>query len=105
MYDLNNILAKIDQVPDIEHNKLLLLIRCKIYIELKKYHEAKLDLDSLRSPNYEYIPYIYLLREYSDFWSYLFENFKINDDDFSKIGIASEINKFMYESKRIFKFY
>ncbi|GES80193.1 hypothetical protein GLOIN_2v1846730 [Rhizophagus clarus] len=46
--DLNNILKKIDQDLDIFNvtkSKLLLLIRCKILIELKKYHKAKIDLD------------------------------------------------------------
>ncbi|PKY57988.1 TPR-like protein, partial [Rhizophagus irregularis] len=39
--DLNNILTKINQIPNISENKLLLLIRCKIHIELNKYYEAK----------------------------------------------------------------
>ena len=54
---------------------------------------------------YEYISYIYLLREYSDFWLYLFEVYKINDYDLSKLGIINKFNKYMYKGKRIFKFH
>ena len=28
-----------------------------------------------------------------------------NNDDYSKLGIINEFNKYMYKSKRIFKFY
>ncbi|GES87313.1 hypothetical protein GLOIN_2v1869728 [Rhizophagus clarus] len=100
--DLNNTLTKINQIYKIENHKLLLLFRCKIFIELKKYYEAKLDLDILYDSiifNYEYISYIYLLQEYSDFWLYVCE---INDDDFSKLGIINEFNKYIYIKTRIY---
>jgi tetratricopeptide (TPR) repeat protein len=106
--DLSNILTKINQIPlNIDKNKLLLLIRCKIYIELKKYHEAKVDLKMLfRLTKYYYknILYIYLLREYSDFWLYLCKICKYNNNDFTKLGIVNEFSKYMYKGKKIFKF-
>jgi tetratricopeptide (TPR) repeat protein len=101
-----DILAKINQVTNIKDSKLLLLIRCKLYIELKMYHEAKLDLYLLYTYIYhnriyitEYISYIYLLQECMDFWSYIDIG---NNNDFSKLGIVDEFSKYMYESKKIF---
>ena len=105
--DLNyKILTKINQVPNIKDGRLLYLIRCKIHIELKMYYEAKLCLDTLYKSfnDYEYITYIYLLQEYSDFWSYICEVDKINNNDFTKLGIVNEFSKYMYKSKEIFKF-
>ena len=71
------------------------------------YYEAKLDLDTLYKSfryKYKYIPYIYLLQEYSDFWSYICEVDKINNNDFTKLGIVNEFSKYMYHGKELFKF-
>jgi tetratricopeptide (TPR) repeat protein len=97
--DLNNILTKINQITNIKYKELLMFIRCKIYIELKMYHEAKLDWDFVyeNNNNFRCVLYIYLLQEYLDFWSYL----KV-DNDFSRLGIDNNLNKFMFDSKRIF---
>ena len=110
--DLNNILTKINQILYINNssNKLLLLIRCKINIELKKYHEAKLDLDMLYELNrkyferFEYISHIYLSQKYTDFWLYFFEACRIKDKDFNQLGIINKFNKYMFKGKIIFYF-
>src|SRR5207249_2413307 len=105
--DLNNILTKINQISNVDDNKLLLLIRCKINIESKKYYKAKLDLDrlySLITNYYEDILHIYLLQEYSNFWLYLVEIKKINVNNyckFSEIGIIHEFDKYMYKGKNL----
>ncbi|RIA94053.1 hypothetical protein C1645_761016 [Glomus cerebriforme] len=92
----------IDQISDINDDKLLLFIRCKIYIELKKYHEAKLDFDRLCELNqYKDFSFVYLLQEYSDFWSYLCNICNIKDD-FTEIGIITEFNKYMFKERKIY---
>ncbi|RIA82129.1 hypothetical protein C1645_835876 [Glomus cerebriforme] len=99
--DLSHILAKINQISNIK-NASLLLIRCKIYIELKKYNEAQLDFDMLFNYWNDYdISYIYYLREYSDFWSYLCEVYEVNYG-FTELGIVNEFNKYMYFGKKIY---
>jgi tetratricopeptide (TPR) repeat protein len=104
--DLNDMLTNINQVSNINKSESLLLIRCKIHIELRKYHEAKVDLDSLYKLTYcnKWVTYIYLFQEYSDFWSYLYEDYKIDKYDFTGFGIINEFSKYMYKSKKIFKF-
>jgi tetratricopeptide (TPR) repeat protein len=103
---LNNVLTKINQVINISKSESLLLIRCKIQIELQKYHEAKVDWDRLHKLIYhnKWVLYIYLLKEYSDFWSYLYENCKIGIYDFTELGIVNELSKYMYRGKKTFKF-
>ncbi|GBC45035.2 hypothetical protein GLOIN_2v1587122 [Rhizophagus irregularis DAOM 181602=DAOM 197198] len=64
------------------------------------YHEAMLDLNLLydRSYNFECISYIYLLREYTDFWLYLNDN----NNDLSELGIVDEFSKYIYETIRVY---
>ncbi|PKB99278.1 hypothetical protein RhiirA5_505785 [Rhizophagus irregularis] len=94
------ILTKINQVSNIENNNLLLLIRCKIYIELKMFHEAKSDLELLYQRYFsEYISYIYLLQEYMDFWLSINVN---NNNDFSTLGIINEFSKYIYEKLNVY---
>ncbi|CAB5204210.1 unnamed protein product [Rhizophagus irregularis] len=106
--DLNNILTKINQIPNISEDKLLLLIRCKILIELNKYYEAKEDLDMLFSDKYhtyyyyKAFSYVHLLQKHSDFWSYLYKVCKINKCDFTKFGIINEFSKYMYGEKEVY---
>ncbi|PKY35282.1 hypothetical protein RhiirB3_533127 [Rhizophagus irregularis] len=106
--ELNNILTKINQISNIEDSELLILVRCQVYVELKMYHEAMLDLNLLYHKNdyweriLVYTSYIYLLREYTDFWLYL--NVSNNNNDLSELGIVNELSKYMYKSKRMFKF-
>ncbi|POG79545.1 uncharacterized protein OCT59_006389 [Rhizophagus irregularis] len=71
------ILTKINQVSNIENNNLLLLIRCKIYIELKMFHEAKI----------------------MDFWLSINVN---NNNDFSTLGIINEFSKYIYEKLNVY---
>ncbi|PKK55401.1 hypothetical protein RhiirC2_802490, partial [Rhizophagus irregularis] len=73
--DLNNILTKINQIPNISENNLLLLIRCKIHIELNKYYEAKADLNML---------------------------FDVCEFDINKLGIINEFSKYMYYEKEVY---
>ncbi|PKY34515.1 hypothetical protein RhiirB3_532844 [Rhizophagus irregularis] len=100
--ELNNILTKINQISNIKDSELLILVRCKVYVELKMYYEAMLDLNLLYDKNsysyqhISYISFIYLLREYTDFWLYL--NVNNNNSDLSKLGIINEFSKYMYEN-------
>ncbi|CAB4407548.1 unnamed protein product [Rhizophagus irregularis] len=100
--ELNNILTKINQISNIKDNSLLILVRCKVYVELKMHHEAMLDLNLLygKSNRYEYISYIYLLQEYTDFWLHL--NVNNYNNDLSKLGIINEFSKYMYEKLRVY---
>ncbi|CAB4478366.1 unnamed protein product [Rhizophagus irregularis] len=61
-----------------------------------------LDLNSLydRSYNFECISYIYLLREYTDFWLYL--NVNNNNNDLSELGIVDEFSKYIYKTIRVY---
>ncbi|PKY45517.1 TPR-like protein, partial [Rhizophagus irregularis] len=101
--ELNNILTKINQISNIKDSELLLFVRCKVYIELKMYQEAMLDLNLLcdkNNYNYSsYILYIYLLREYTDFWLYLNVN---NNIDLSELGIVNGFSKHMYEKSQVY---
>ncbi|GBC08353.1 hypothetical protein RclHR1_08060001 [Rhizophagus clarus] len=99
--ELNNILRKINQDPNIYKNELLLFIRCKIYIELKKYYEAKIDLDMLFKLTKNDL-YIYLLKKFSDFWIYLYKDCKIYEWNFTELGIIDEFNKYMYKEKAVY---
>jgi tetratricopeptide (TPR) repeat protein len=110
--DLNDILTKINQDSNIDKSELLLFIRCKIHIKLQKYHEAKLDLDMLfKLTIHKNFSYIHLSKKYSDFLSHLCKNSEIDSYEFTKfeicstkLGIVNEFSKYMYESKKIFKF-
>ncbi|RIA85903.1 hypothetical protein C1645_830132, partial [Glomus cerebriforme] len=102
--DLSHILAKINQISNIKNYKSLLLIRCKIYIELKKYNEAKLDFVMLSNNYYKDtkdILFIHLLREYPDFWSYLYKFYQLNNK-FTELGIINEFYKLMYQEMKIY---
>ncbi|PKK60258.1 TPR-like protein, partial [Rhizophagus irregularis] len=103
--ELNNILTKINQISNIKDSILLLFVRCKVYVELKMYHEAMLDLNLLYGKNnsffqcISYISYIYLSREYTDFWLYLNVN---TNNDLSELGIVNGFSKHMYEKPRVY---
>jgi tetratricopeptide (TPR) repeat protein len=104
--DLINILTKINQDSNFHMSVSLFLIRCKIHIELRKHREAKEDFvfSYILSSHNKCFSYIYLLQEYSDFWSYLYEDCEINKYDFTELGIVTEFSKYMYKGKKIFKF-
>ncbi|PKY61572.1 hypothetical protein RhiirA4_486729 [Rhizophagus irregularis] len=66
------------------------------------YHEAMLDLNLLNGYSRyrnSYISYIYLLREYTDFWLYLNVN---NNNDLSELGIVNGFSKHMYERPQVY---
>jgi tetratricopeptide (TPR) repeat protein len=100
--DHNIIITKINQISNIYYNKSLLFMRCKVYIELEKYSEAKLDLDRLLMLNEEDISFIYLLRKYSGFWAYLYEIYNLNNIDLKESGIIDVFSKFIYKGKKYF---
>ncbi|GBB92858.1 hypothetical protein RclHR1_02070001 [Rhizophagus clarus] len=101
--ELINILAKINQIPNIKNSETLLFIRCSIYIELNMYHEAELDLymlyESTSYHNDNYISYIHLLRKYLTFWPYLNKDYYINYSDF---GINDKFNKYLYHENNVY---
>jgi hypothetical protein len=74
-------------------------MRCKMYIELEKYPEAKSDLGRLFMLNEEDISFICLLQKYSDFWLGLYINYEINDDTFKEFGIVDKFCKLIYKGK------
>jgi tetratricopeptide (TPR) repeat protein len=88
--DLNNI-------PNINDNISLLFMKCKIDIKLNKYHEALSDLNRLFELDDEDISFTYLLREYSDFWSYLCDYYEININEFTELGILDYFSNYMYK--------
>src|SRR5688572_9817807 len=100
----NDIITKINQISNIENDKSLLFIRCKIYIELEKYYEAKSDLNRLYDLNYDIdFSFIYLLQKYSGFWSFLYEDYcKINNNDFTELGIVKSFNIYMFKGKSMY---
>ncbi|RGB29987.1 hypothetical protein C1646_818178 [Rhizophagus diaphanus] len=103
--ELLKLLSSEDQTPNYSGNNLLLLIRCKIHIELNKYYEAKEDLDmlfKLSDKYYKAFSYIHLLQKHSDFWSYLYKDCKIDKCDFTKLGIINEFSKYMYCEKEVY---
>ncbi|PKY63207.1 hypothetical protein RhiirA4_551436 [Rhizophagus irregularis] len=68
------------------------------------YREAMLDLNLLydkRDYYSSYISYIYLLREYTDFWLYLNVNVN-NNNDLSELGIVNGFSKHMYEKPQVY---
>ena len=77
-----DIITEIDKIPNISNNKLLTLVRCKIYLELKEYNKAKLESDNLLKLSKRYyindISFLYQLQKYSDFWLYLLKYYEIN---------------------------
>jgi tetratricopeptide (TPR) repeat protein len=97
----DDIITNISQIPNINNDKSLLFIKCKIYIELEKYKEAKSNLRILFKLNDESFAQ---LSQYLDFWSYIYKVYKISDYDFTKLGIVNNNNfdKYMYKGK-IFK--
>ncbi|PKC64661.1 hypothetical protein RhiirA1_462106 [Rhizophagus irregularis] len=95
--ELNNILTKINQISNIKGSKLLLLIRCKIHMELKMHHEIKIDLDLLYLSKgyFEYISYFYFLQEcIVDFWPLSVVN--------NTLGIFNGFSKHMYEKSLVY---
>ncbi|PKK57391.1 hypothetical protein RhiirC2_798112, partial [Rhizophagus irregularis] len=95
--ELNNLLAKIKKFSNIKGSKLLLLIRCKIHMELNMHHEIKIDLEllfSLSQSYFEVVSHYYFLREcIVDFWPLL----KVFDEDLFRLGIVNEFSKHMYK--------
>ncbi|PKK79037.1 hypothetical protein RhiirC2_860864 [Rhizophagus irregularis] len=97
----NEIVLKINQFSYINSNNLLLLIRCKAYIKLKNYYEANRDLNRLFELNNN-ISFIYLLQEYSDFWSYLCNYHGINNEESAKFGVIDEFDNYLYNEKKVY---
>jgi len=83
-------------------DKSLLFMKCRINIKLKKYQEALSDLDRLFELNEEDFSFTYLLREYSDFWSYLCNYYGIRNNEFAELGIFDNFSGYMYKGNRIF---
>ncbi|POG60088.1 hypothetical protein GLOIN_2v808915 [Rhizophagus irregularis DAOM 181602=DAOM 197198] len=88
-----NLISKINEFANINHDESLLLMRCTIYIRLKKYEDAVLDLDRLFEIN-EDISFAYLLQKYSDFWLYLCKSYLLNDR--VHLGITNYFDLYMY---------
>ncbi|PKC67050.1 TPR-like protein [Rhizophagus irregularis] len=97
--DLNNTLSKINRNRNENNRKLLCFIRCKTYVELKRYYNAKSVLDTLLYFDASYIHLFQLLQEHSDFRSYLIETHKINNNLFTytELKVINEFSKYMYE--------
>ncbi|PKC65366.1 TPR-like protein [Rhizophagus irregularis] len=93
----HKLITKINRSTNIYHDKSLLFMRCKIYIELKNYYEAKLDLNRLFELNDD-ISFVYLLKKYSDFWSYLCEDYF---SDFVELGYNDKFNIYMFKVWKI----
>ncbi|PKC02216.1 hypothetical protein RhiirA5_454560 [Rhizophagus irregularis] len=89
-------------IPNINDDNSLLFMKCKIYIKLKKYDEAMLDLNRLFELNNDDISFTYLLREYSDFWSYLCDYYEISNNEFTELGIVDNFSTYMYKVKNVF---
>ncbi|CAG8568470.1 8946_t:CDS:2, partial [Funneliformis caledonium] len=70
-HNSNDILKKLNQITNISYNRALLPLRCEIYIKLKKYEMALMDLNILLWLNEKDISFLYLLKEHSDFWSFV----------------------------------
>ncbi|EXX71875.1 anaphase promoting complex subunit CDC27 [Rhizophagus irregularis DAOM 197198w] len=86
----HNLTAKIND------NESLLLTRCEIYIELKKYEDAALDLNRLFGLNDD-VSFVYLLQKYSDFWLYLCRQYIIKK--YTQPGITNDFDLYMYNGK------
>jgi tetratricopeptide (TPR) repeat protein len=94
-----NIITKINIRDDVS----LLFIRCNIYIELKKYEDAKVDLVRLFKLGGGDISFIYLFQEFSDFWAYLCEYYNLSYDiATTRLGITNNFENYMYMSKYIY---
>ncbi|CAI2174864.1 16799_t:CDS:2 [Funneliformis geosporum] len=99
------IIAKINQIPNIDMDISSIFIRCKIYIELEQYDMALIDFNILFEYNRCNISYTYLLQKYSNFWKYLYNHHKINDNEFVDFGIVEKFDIFMYKGTKNFKCY
>ncbi|PKC08823.1 TPR-like protein [Rhizophagus irregularis] len=98
----HNIVTEISQMSNINENKSLFFIRCKIYIELGGYDKALLDFNRLFELYNEDISFIYLLQNYLNYWSYLCGYYKISDIDYKDIGIIDNFKKYMYKVKKVY---
>ncbi|EXX61933.1 hypothetical protein RirG_166520 [Rhizophagus irregularis DAOM 197198w] len=94
----HNLIANISEFANINYDESLLLMRCKIYIELKKYEDAVLDLDRLFELNDD-ISFAYLLQKYSDFWLYMCKSYIINY--YTQLGITNNFDLYMYRGRHI----
>ncbi|PKC09381.1 hypothetical protein RhiirA5_415757 [Rhizophagus irregularis] len=95
----HNLIANISEFANINYDKSLLLMRCKIYIELKKYEDAVLDLDRLFELNDD-ISFAYLLQKYSDFWLYMCKSYIINY--YTQLGITNNFDLYMYRARGVY---
>ncbi|CAB4390009.1 unnamed protein product [Rhizophagus irregularis] len=96
----HKLITKINQFTNIYHDKSLLIMRCKVYIELKKYKDAELDLNRLFELNND-ISFVYLLKKYSDFWYYLCKGYCVNDFN-DLIGFKEFINMYMFKEHYVY---
>ncbi|UZO23310.1 uncharacterized protein OCT59_015653 [Rhizophagus irregularis] len=95
----HNLIANISEFANINYDESLLLMRCKIYIELKKYEDAVLDLDRLFELNDD-ISFAYLLQKYSDFWLYMCKSYIINY--YTQLGITNNFDLYMYRARGVY---
>ncbi|EXX59329.1 Sgt2p [Rhizophagus irregularis DAOM 197198w] len=96
----HKLITKINQFTNIYHDKSLLIMRCKVYIELKKYKDAELDLNRLFELN-NGISFVYLLKKYSNFWYYLCKGYCVNDFN-DLIGFKEFINMYMFKEHYVY---
>ncbi|PKY35328.1 hypothetical protein RhiirB3_455984, partial [Rhizophagus irregularis] len=89
--DLDDILAKIDKYYNIYEDKFLQFIRCKIYIELKKYNEAR---SLLKHIGIEFIDYF--MEEHPDFLSCNQVYTDYVESELTKLGIDHVFSRYMY---------
>ncbi|RIA87515.1 hypothetical protein C1645_740073 [Glomus cerebriforme] len=83
-------------------SKLLHFMKCKVYIKLKNYDLAFWQLNRLISLD-EDISFVYLLREYSEFWSYICSHYEIVDiSEFTELGIINKFSGYMYYGMRVY---
>ncbi|UZO08280.1 uncharacterized protein OCT59_028538 [Rhizophagus irregularis] len=89
--DLDDILAKIDKYYNIYEDKFLQFIRCKIYIELKKYSEAR---SLLKHIGIEFIDYF--MEEHPDFLSCNQVYTDYVESELTRLGIDHVFSRYMY---------
>ena len=89
-------ITEIGQISSIncDDNRSILFIRCQIYIKLKKYKQAKLDLEKLFE--LDDITFSYILQKYTDFWSHFYTS---NDKNLTNLRIINKFNSYMFKGK------
>ncbi|CAG8603806.1 13775_t:CDS:2, partial [Funneliformis caledonium] len=96
------IITKVNQISNIDEDKSLLLIRCKIYIELEMYEKALKDSYNLFNKSREDISIFFPLKKYLSFWSYLCNYCSLNDYESKSYGIVDNFNTYMFKGKRCY---